>query len=221
MASEAREDVCLLDVEASLEHFSQNKALHADTMLVVVEPYFRSLETGRRMVELGKQLEPERLVLVANKVRDARELEAVEELAASVGVPVAGAVPYDERLLDAERAGSALLDFDPRSPAVTALDELARELLETDGTVAGATAPRSPEFGLARAPGMRDPMTKSDEGMTPQHEEDIAQDERDAGGPESRADEDVSQQTSPPSNPETDDAAVEKGEDNLGRVVGR
>lgn len=64
-------------------------------------------------------------------------------------------------------------------------------------------------------------MTKSDEGMTPQHEEDIAQDERDEGRPESGADEDASQQTSPPGNPETDDAAVEKGEDNLGRIVGR
>jgi len=133
VASEAPEDVCLLDVEASLEHFSQNKALHADTLLVVVEPYFRSLETGRRMVGLGKQLAPERLVLVANKVRDGRELEAVEQLAASEGIAVAGTVPYDERLLDAERAGSALLDFDPHAPAVMAIDELARELLPTDG----------------------------------------------------------------------------------------
>lgn len=93
-----------MDVEASLEHFAQNKALHADTLLVVVEPYFRSLETGRRMVGLGKQLAPERLVLVANKVRDERELDAVEQLADSEGVAVAGAVPYDERLVDA-RAG--------------------------------------------------------------------------------------------------------------------
>ncbi len=133
MASEAPEDVCLLDIEASLEHFAQNKALHADTLLVVVEPYFRSLETGRRMVGLGQQLAPERLVLVANKVRDGRELEAVEQLAASEGIAVAGTVPYDERLLDAERAGSALLDFDPHAPAVMAIDELARELLPTDG----------------------------------------------------------------------------------------
>ena len=118
-----------MDVEASLEHFSQNKALHADTLLVVVEPYFRSLETGRRMVGLGKQLAPGRLALVANKVREERELEAVEELAASEGVAVAGAVPYDERVLDAERAAGALLDFDPHAPAVAAIDELARELL--------------------------------------------------------------------------------------------
>ena len=49
------------------------------------------------------------------------------------GIAVAGTVPYDERLLDAERAASALLDFDPHAPAVTAIDELARELLPADG----------------------------------------------------------------------------------------
>ena len=59
---------------------------------------------------------------------------------------------------------------------------------------------------------------KSDEGMTPQHEEAIVQDERDEGGPETGEGDDVFRQTSPPGNPETDDAAVEKGEDNLGRV---
>ncbi|MBA3421555.1 MAG: hypothetical protein H0U12_06620 [Thermoleophilaceae bacterium] len=64
-------------------------------------------------------------------------------------------------------------------------------------------------------------MTKSDEGMTPKHEEDIAQDDRDEDRLESSAGDDVSEQTSPPGNPETDDAAVEMGEDNLGRIVGR
>ena len=134
MASEAPEDVCLLDVEASLEHFAQNKAVYADTLLVVVEPYFRSLETGRRMVGLGKQLGAERLALLANKVRDEGELAAVEELAAAEGIAVAGAVPYDERVPEAERAESALVDFDPHAPAVTAIDELAGELIATAGT---------------------------------------------------------------------------------------
>ena len=125
--------VCVIDIEASLEHFSQNKALHADAMLIVVEPYFRSLETGRRMIGLARQLDPGRLWLAANKVRAEGELAAVQELAASHGLDVAGAIPYDERLLDAERAGSAPLDFDPRAPALAAIDELARRLFPDRG----------------------------------------------------------------------------------------
>lgn len=64
-------------------------------------------------------------------------------------------------------------------------------------------------------------MAKTDEGMTPQHEEDIAQEERAGDRPEPEAKSNVSEQTTPPGNPETDDQAVERGEDNLGRVVGR
>ena len=90
---------------------------------------------------LGKQLSPERLVLVANKVRDERELEAVEELAVAEGIPVAGVVPYDERLLDAERAGGALLDLHPHAPAVTAIDELVRQLLVERGAPDGGVMP--------------------------------------------------------------------------------
>ncbi len=129
MASQDSQDVCLLDIEASLEHFAQSKALHADTMLVVVEPYLRSLETGRRMIALGRQLAPERLELVVNKLRDQRELEAVHELTASTGVEIAGVVPYDVGLMSAERAGSAPLDFDPHGAAVLAIDQLAERLL--------------------------------------------------------------------------------------------
>jgi CO dehydrogenase maturation factor len=131
VASQAPQDICLLDIEASLEHFAQSKALHADTMLVVVEPYLRSLETGRRMIGLGRQLSPERIELVVNKLRDDSELEAVHELASTTGVEIAGVIPYDPGLMSAERAGLAPLDFDPHGIAVIAIEELAERLLAT------------------------------------------------------------------------------------------
>jgi CO dehydrogenase maturation factor len=124
--------VCVLDIEASLEHFAQNKAIDADTILVVVEPYYRSLETGRRMARLARQLRPKHLAIVANKVRDQVELEAVEELAATEGLEAIGVVPFDERFPEAERAGSAPIDFDPQAPAVTAIDDLAQRLLAAE-----------------------------------------------------------------------------------------
>ncbi len=85
------------------------------------------------MARLGRQLAPERVALVANKVRDERELEAVRELAEAEGLDIVGAVPDDERVREAERAGCAPLDFDPEAPAVAAVDDLARRLLPPDG----------------------------------------------------------------------------------------
>ena len=122
--------MCILDTEASPEHLSRGTARHADTMLVVVEPWYKSLETGRRMAGLGRDLGLERVALVANKIRDERELEAVHEFAARHGLEVAAAIPYDERLLEAERAGRAPLDHVPDAPAVRAVGELARRLAD-------------------------------------------------------------------------------------------
>src|SRR5919205_1264504 len=103
VASEAAEDVCILDTEASPEHLSRGTAMYADAMLTVVEPYFKSLETGRRMAMLGRDLGLERVVLVANKIRDDRDLSAVREFAEANELEVAGVVPFDERLPAAER----------------------------------------------------------------------------------------------------------------------
>lgn len=58
--------------------------------------------------------------------------------------------------------------------------------------------------------------------MTPEHEQDIAQEERDAEErARPRGEHDPTQDPAPPGNPETDETAVEKGEEQIGKVVGR
>ena len=97
-------------------------------MYAVVEPYYKSLETGRRMAVLARDLGLERVELIANKIRDGGELAAVREFAAHHGLEVAGVVPFDEALPEAERARRALLDFAPDAPAITAIAEFAEEV---------------------------------------------------------------------------------------------
>jgi CO dehydrogenase maturation factor len=123
------EDVTILDTEASPEHLRRGTAKYADVLVAVVEPYYKSLETGRRMAALARELGLDRVVLVANKIRDERELEAVREFAAAHDLEVVGAVPFDEGMPGAERAGAAPLEHDPDMPAVRAIDELAGRLV--------------------------------------------------------------------------------------------
>ena len=132
VASEAAQDVCILDTEASPEHLARGTAKYADAMLAVVEPYYKSLETGRRMAALAGDLGLGRVALIANKIRDERELEAVREFATRHDLDVAAVIPYDEHLPDAERAQAAPLDFAPDAPAVDAIGRLAHELV-SDG----------------------------------------------------------------------------------------
>jgi CO dehydrogenase maturation factor len=123
-ASDADEDFCILDTEASPEHLSRGTAKYADAMYAVVEPYYKSLETGRRMSALAMDLGLRRVALIANKIRDEHELTAVREFAGQHGLEVAGVIPYDEALPEAERARQAPLDFAPESPAVSAIGKL-------------------------------------------------------------------------------------------------
>lgn len=127
-ASDASGDVCILDTEASPEHLSRGTAQYAETMLIVVEPYYKSLETGRRMAALGKDLGLPRIALLANKIRDDTELEAVNQFADQHGLELAGVVPFDDSFPASERAREAPLDFAPDSPAVAAIAHVARQL---------------------------------------------------------------------------------------------
>ena len=128
VVSDAPQDVCILDTEASPEHLSRGTARYADTMLTVVEPYFKSMETARRMASLGRDLGLRRVALVANKIRDDRERAAVEEFAETRGLELAAVVPYDECFPEAERAQAAPLDYAPDGPAVAAIQQLAKSL---------------------------------------------------------------------------------------------
>jgi CO dehydrogenase maturation factor len=121
--------VCILDTEASPEHLARGTARYADGMLAVVEPYYKSLETGRRMAVLAKDLGLGRVALVANKIRDDRDRAAVEEFARANELEIAGVIPFDDELPGAERAGVAPLDHAPGSPAVQAIGALAEKLV--------------------------------------------------------------------------------------------
>lgn len=118
----------IADMEAGLENFSRGTPRHVDTLFVVMEPYFRSLETASRAVELGRELAIPRIAAIANKVRTSEDETAIRDFCGSREIEVAAWIPFDESVLAAERAGFALLDAPGPSPAVAALSALADSL---------------------------------------------------------------------------------------------
>lgn len=114
----------VVDMEAGVEHLSRGTVRHVDRLLVVIEPYFRSLETGKRTVELGRELGIGRVEVVANKVRDDEDRQAIAEFCRARDLPLVAEVPFDDRLRDAERSGVAPLDYDSGMPAITAIRSL-------------------------------------------------------------------------------------------------
>lgn len=125
-------EVCILDTEASTEHLCIGTAMYVDVMYAVVEPYYKSLETGRRVLLLARDLGIPRVGLIANKIRNEREAADVSMFAASHGLDLAGWVPHDDCFFDAERAARAPIDFAPQAPAIEAIRQLARAILAAD-----------------------------------------------------------------------------------------
>lgn len=117
------------DMEAGLENFSRGTPRHVDVLLVVMEPYFRALETGARAAELGRELGIPRVEAIANKARTPEDERAIREFCESRAIPIVGWVPFDEAVLAAERAGKALLDHSPGSPTAAAVSAIADALL--------------------------------------------------------------------------------------------
>lgn len=121
--------VTILDLEASPEHLSRGTTRHADALLLVVEPYYRSYETARRMAALASELPIGRVAVVANKLRSPADGEAISQFCEQHGLTLDGRLPFSMTVLDADAAGVPLFDYDPDGPVVAAVAEVADSLL--------------------------------------------------------------------------------------------
>jgi CO dehydrogenase maturation factor len=118
----------LLDMEASVEHMGRGTPRYADVLLMVTEPYYRSLETTGRLAPLARDIEVKQMYVVANKVRGSRDEEAIRRYCAERELDVLAILPFDEEVVEAERSGTPILDVDPQSAYVRVVEQLLEAL---------------------------------------------------------------------------------------------
>ena len=119
----------IVDMEAGLEHLSRGTGKHVSRFLAVVEPYYRSMETARRVADLAAELGIAEVGAVLNKVRNEADREAVASFCAAHHMKIVGDIPYDVGLTDAERARQPPLDYGPESASIAAMRRLAADLV--------------------------------------------------------------------------------------------
>jgi CO dehydrogenase maturation factor len=122
---EFTDDVVVADFEAGVGTLTRLSDQRVDTVLVVAEPTPKSLEVGARAVALARERDVGRVIVVANRLRDADDLATV--VAAFPDCEVV-AVPDDPKIVEADRKGVAPIDLAPDAPAVRALVGLAESL---------------------------------------------------------------------------------------------
>jgi len=120
----------ITDMEAGLEHLKRGTAGNVDTMLIVAEPYYRSLEAAGRTWTLANELAVPFVYVVANKVRNDSDKAAIEEFCASRDMPILGFVPAEEQFMEAERQAKAPIDYAPDCAGTEAIREIAGKLRE-------------------------------------------------------------------------------------------
>lgn len=99
---------------------------YAQTFVVVVEPTAASVVTGRRLARLTGMRTGPRVAAVVNKVRVAGD---ADDVAARIGLPLLGSVPFDPALAEADRLGRAVIDHEPDCPTITAVRSLVDAVL--------------------------------------------------------------------------------------------
>ena len=119
----------MMDMEASLEHMSRGTVRYSDVLLVVLEPYYRSMETAGRTVPLARDLGIKRIYGIANKLRSPQDDEAVAAYCRNHDLELLAKIPFDENVIEADRTARAVIDYDVSSPIVKELTHTADFLL--------------------------------------------------------------------------------------------
>ncbi len=117
-------DVTLVDMEAGLEHLSRSGGTlaHADVLLVVMEPSRKSVITAARTMALAEELGLDRVYGLGNKAASAADEDFFRSMSEEYGVPMAGVIPRDTELAEADRTGRAVGSVPPAVQA--ALDDV-------------------------------------------------------------------------------------------------
>ena len=104
-----RNEMLILDMEAGIEHLGRATCANIDALIVVVEPGRRSAQTAATVRRMADEIGIANVCLVANKIRSARDLEALRACLPH-GVPLLGAIRFDGELVTADLEGRGLGD---------------------------------------------------------------------------------------------------------------
>lgn len=108
----------IADFEAGIGTLTRVEPGAVDAVVIVVEATPKSMDVAVRAFKLATDKQIERVIVVANRVREQADVDTIRELLPGAEIVVA---PDDKAIVDADRAGVAPLDFAPDAPAVVAL----------------------------------------------------------------------------------------------------
>jgi CO dehydrogenase maturation factor len=103
-----RKEALVMDMEAGIEHLGRATARGVNTLLVMVEPSQRAIDSAHRVARLGAEIGLRDICFVANKVTGTADEQYIRT--ALSGRDIVGVIPWSEEIRAAERHGRSVLD---------------------------------------------------------------------------------------------------------------
>ncbi len=103
-----RNEVAIVDMEAGVEHFGRGVESGIDSVLVVVDPSFESLQLAGRVATMASEIGIRSTWAVLNKVPSDEIASKLREELGKRNVDVIGAIPYDPEIFEADLEGLPL-----------------------------------------------------------------------------------------------------------------
>jgi len=128
-----RKEVLVMDMEAGVEHLSRGTARFVDLMLIVTEPYVKSLLAAASIHSLANGLGIPKVYVVGNKARSVEDSEHVKDFCVKNNFQLLTIIPYDEIIINAEIDGKSPLDFAIDSTAINNIEKLSTTLISILG----------------------------------------------------------------------------------------
>ncbi len=119
-----RDEVVIVDMEAGIEHLTRGTSEAVDAFIVVVEPGQRSIQTSDSVKRLARELGIKNVFVVANKVRDDKDIAFLRENIKDM--EILGAIGFDEAVMDADVSGAS--PFTRASKAVESIKGIKTKL---------------------------------------------------------------------------------------------
>ena len=103
-----RNEVILVDMEAGIEHLGRATAQSIDTMLIVVEPGQRSIQTAETILKYGGQIGIHSFGIIANKIQNKEQALWIQQQFSEE--QFLGSLSYSPIIGQSDRDGLPLID---------------------------------------------------------------------------------------------------------------
>jgi len=100
-----RDEDVVMDMEAGVEHFGRGTAQSCDSVIVVIEPSIKSVNSAKRISRLAKDLKIKKIFAIANKVRSEEDKEFIIDTLGK-DLEVIETMPFSEDILALDKTGN-------------------------------------------------------------------------------------------------------------------